>query len=200
MIGDLDLRGIPNWKIYTQQEKFDKAKIQENFVREQILKRYPQNTSFVRLTEETTSSQNTEINRCCGDIQWVYNNEIKWIDLKVAEYDQPLDKYGTVDLNSYLVFGYKTSQPKNRFYILVNANGSDYKIIDAYNILDRLINIHHKFILESKQNRNEGIYYNCPQYDFLKKYYIKGIPDNISGKDFFPTHVLKSLDVRYKNI
>lgn len=180
MINDLNLMGIPNRPV-KNEEKFALAYEQEKFTSEKLNICSPK---YIWMPiSEWASSNNTEYNRCLGDIVGIDKYTYKLgaaIDLKVQQYGKYQPNWcGTITLNSYFGFGYGFD---NHYYLCCNEYGQNITLVKS-NFIEELIKSKIKFIYTTKFNRNK---YDVNIYDWIIKYYVESV-DFVAKEDFIPS-------------
>lgn len=193
MINDLNLIGIPNRQIYNNDKiaKYKLANEQEKFVSDKL--NICSQKYIWMPTAEWASTNNSEYNRCLGDIVGIDKTTYKLsacIDLKVQEFGKNEPNFvGTITLNSYFGFGYNFS---NHYYLCCNEFGKNIILVNS-NFIDNLIKRRIQFIYQSKFDRTK---YEVNIYDWIKKYYYINTEfvakeDYIPSKFIIPYNILK---------
>ena len=194
MFNNLDLNGIPNKLVTDNDDRYNLATEQENYVVKQLRFTYPDVEWHT--TSEFMGVMNPEQNRILGDIIGIRKNKGNmipdiFIDLKVSEFGKDLYYVGGITIDSISGFAYKQ---KGHYYLCSNPTGSYFIIIDCKDIYNLLYNKTTKCLIESKYRK-----YTKPEYDkFVNRFiYGKTLP-GVSGKDFIPSSILKKYDKRKK--
>ena len=191
MIDKLDLTGIPNREVFGK-DKYILASEQEKFTAYKLNICSPQYEWMP--TSEWAGSNNTELNRCLGDIVGLTKDKKLGaaIDLKVQSFNSnKLDLFGSVTLNSYFGFGYNYT---NHYYLCCNEYGKNIVLINA-NFVQDLIKKNIKFIYKSKFNRTK---YDVNIYDWISKYYVNNpdfTTDFVAKEDFIPSRFIESYNM-----
>ena len=194
MFDKLNLNGIPNRIIYDKksEERYKLANEQEQFIVDRLTNYYPHIEWHT--TTDFMGIMNPEQNRILGDIIGTRKNKLNlkpdvFIDLKVSDYSVDLDYIGGISINSILGFCYRQV---NHYYLLVNADGSDWIIISGDDIYNLLMNKITKCLVESKYRT-----YADPKLDkFIDKFIYKKKFPGVSPKDFIPGHILRKYNKR----
>lgn len=100
----LDLTGIPNYKVNTKEERFERANIQRDFAINKI-KTQNQWLDDVKTIKDFFGYYSTKLDIVFGDLVIIYYKHVIFIDLKVAEKYADLNYYTTINFNSILKFG-----------------------------------------------------------------------------------------------
>jgi hypothetical protein len=192
MFNKLDLRGIPNRKVYGK-DKYNLASEQEQFTVDKLNAAYP-DVWWYTMTEYM-GIMNPEQNRVLGDIVGIRKNKdnVKpdiFIDLKVCEYGMNLYYVGNITLNSVLGF---THKQKGHYYLCVNANGSDFIVVDCKDVYNLLYSSNVKCLLESKWHNNK---INPEYIKFNNKFIYDKKLEGVSEHDYIPGQILKKYDKR----
>ena len=187
MINELNLTGIPNRKVFGK-DKYTLAYEQETFASKQL--NICSNIYKWMPTSVWAKSDNTELNRCLGDIVGIDKDGKLGaaIDLKVQQFNsnQP-DFMGTITLNSYFGFGYNST---NHYYLCCNEFGKNIVLVNA-NFVQDLIKSNVKFIYKSSFNRTK---YDHDYYSWISKYYVNNsdfTTNFVAKEDFIPSRFIE---------